>query len=472
LKRRAAQLVGAGLVLSGAFFVLPAQNAVALPGCGAANIYVNTPTALNVYSPTGSLVSTAPLSVVYGDIAFNAAGTVLYGIRFTSTPTLDTINLSTGAVLTSTVLTGPVATAGTLNALSGLPNGDLLAGSGGTTTLYELNPANGTSTIYAAALPAGHTSAGDFLTLGDGDILAVTNGTGVDDLVRIHPNNSTTIVGTVASSYGAAQSGGAIYLAGADGVIRELAAVPTAASTSPLTTTTVVSTGLALYGATSVQDSGQCNVLAVTASPATTPYGHAVTLGQSGLATGSTGTVTFVANGTTLCTVTLPAASCTTPGTLSPGTYAVTATYSGTNETATTSFVVAKAAPSLTSPPTTNVPAGTAKTLSVSGIPAGATGHIVFVANGITLCTATLPSASCTAPSDLAAGAYTVTASYSGDANYDPATSTFSFTVDAASALARTGTRLSPLIELGTAALLLGSLAIAIASIVRRRTNG
>lgn len=370
------------LFAAGVFLVLPTRYAAAAPPtCGAATIYVNTPTALNVYSPTGTLISSNPLSVVYGDIAFNTYGSVLYGIRFSSTPRLDTINVLTGAVLTSTVLTGPVSGVSGLNALSGLPNGDLLTGSGTTTTLYELNPATGVSTVYPASLPAGHASAGDFLTLADGDVLAVTNRSGVDDLVRLHPDNSTTIIGTVASSFGAAQSGGAIYLAGADGVIRELSTIPTAVSASPLPTTTVVSTGLPLYGATSVQDSGQCNVLAASASPATVPYGQSVALGQSGLASGATGTVTFASHAAVLCTLTLPATTCNAAATLPPGSYPVTATYSADNETATTTFTVTKAATTLT-PPSTNPSGNAAPALSVSGLPSGATGTVTFAANG------------------------------------------------------------------------------------------
>ena len=60
-------------------------------------------------------------------------------------------------------------------------------------------------------------------------------------------------------------------------------------------------------------------------------YGTAATLSESGLPSGASGTVTFTSGSTTLCTATLPATSCTTSATLSPGTYTVTASYPANN---------------------------------------------------------------------------------------------------------------------------------------------
>jgi len=173
-----------------------------------------------------------------------------------------------------------------------------------------------------------------------------------------------------------------------------------------------------------------------SAAPASVPYGTPDTLSVSGLPTGVTGTVTFTAGSATLCVATLPAARCDTPISLAVGTYNVTATYSGDGNyngmtasgasfsvtQATTSFAEA-AAPS-------SVPYGTADTLSVSGLAAGATGSLTFTWGGSTLCTAILPSASCTTSATLAPGAYAVTATYSGDGNHLGATASgASFTV-------------------------------------------
>jgi len=165
-----------------------------------------------------------------------------------------------------------------------------------------------------------------------------------------------------------------------------------------------------------------------SAAPASVPYGTADTLSSSGLPGGATGAVTFTKGGSTLCIATIPAASCATPTSLVPGTYDVTATYSGDgNHQGATStgatFTVTKATTSFTeSAAPASVPYGTTDTLSASGLPGGATGAVTFSSGGSTLCTSTLPAASCTTSATLAPGTYPVTATYSGDSNYTSAT--------------------------------------------------
>lgn len=171
-------------------------------------------------------------------------------------------------------------------------------------------------------------------------------------------------------------------------------------------------------------------------SPPTIPYGTADTVSVSGLPVGATGTVTFKSGASTLCVATLPALSCATPTTLVPGVYPVTATYSGdvdyVGTTATgASFTVTLASTTMTeSAAPSSIPYGTSDTLSVSGLPAGATGTVTFASGGSTLCVATLPATSCTTSTSLVPGAYPVTATYSGDSNYTGTTATgASFTV-------------------------------------------
>ncbi|MFI5285087.1 MAG: beta strand repeat-containing protein [Candidatus Dormibacteria bacterium] len=161
-----------------------------------------------------------------------------------------------------------------------------------------------------------------------------------------------------------------------------------------------------------------------SASPASVPYGTADTLSVAGLPGGATGTVTFTSGGSTLCVAPLPALSCATATTLTPGTYPVTAKYSGDiNYVATTaagaSFIVTKASTTISeSAAPASVPYGTSDTLSVSGLAAGATGTVTFTSGGSTLCVAALPSTSCATSTSLAPGTYPVTATYSGDSNY------------------------------------------------------
>ena len=173
-----------------------------------------------------------------------------------------------------------------------------------------------------------------------------------------------------------------------------------------------------------------------SAAPSSIPYGTSDTLSVSGLAVGATGTITFTSGGSTLCTATLAATSCATSTTLAPGTYPVTATYSGdsnyTGAVATgASFIVTKADTSMTetaSPP--SIGYGSQDTLSVAGLPAGATGTVIFTSGGSTLCTTTLAATSCQTAATLAPGAYPVTATYSGDGDYNGTIATgASFTV-------------------------------------------
>ena len=161
-----------------------------------------------------------------------------------------------------------------------------------------------------------------------------------------------------------------------------------------------------------------------SASPASIPYGTADSLSVTGLPAGATGTITFTSGGATLCVVPLPALSCATAATLTPGTYPVKATYSGDGNylgsvAMGAGFTVTKAPATMTEAAApASVPYGTSDTLSVSGLPAGATGTVTFTSGGSTLCVAPLPATSCATSMSLAPGAYPVTATYSGDTNY------------------------------------------------------
>ena len=93
--------------------------------------------------------------------------------------------------------------------------------------------------------------------------------------------------------------------------------------------------------------------------------------------------------------------SCQTSATLAPGTYPVTATYSGDinyNGTVATGaiFTVDKADPPFTeSAAPATVPYGTTDTVSVAGLPGDATGTVTFTSGGITLCVADASGISC-----------------------------------------------------------------------------
>ncbi|WP_158277250.1 DUF7507 domain-containing protein [Serinibacter arcticus] len=267
--------------------LLPVPSANAAPICEPGDIYVNTGGAtpvINRYSPTGELLNSAPTEAAYTDIAFSADGLVMYGI-LDDGASVFTFDPETGAELGSVAVVGLPTAGYFINALSALPDGDLLVGAApsGTETsqrIYRINPITGVATQFGASFPEGFGSAGDFLSLPDGDLLAIGLGQFGSSLFRIAPDFTVTNVGTVPVSFGAAQSGGNVYLAGAEGTLYEINDVPTAASTAPVAVTALAVTGLEFFGATSQQDSGLCSELNITKT-STPPSGTLLELGQT-----------------------------------------------------------------------------------------------------------------------------------------------------------------------------------------------
>jgi len=172
----------------------------------------------------------------------------------------------------------------------------------------------------------------------------------------------------------------------------------------------------------------------------------------SGSGTYPTGTVTFAIGGTTLGTATLePTGGCSSggscteiasytyaPGTLAVGAYAVSATYSSTNEnyapaTAQTTLQVIKAgtvvdATALTVSPS-NLAAGSskitfaAKVSSATGTPDGT---VTFISGGVSKGIYTLAKGACSISlpaTTYAAATYSVAAVYSGSATYESSVS-------------------------------------------------
>jgi hypothetical protein len=203
------------------------------------------------------------------------------------------------------------------------------------------------------------------------------------------------------------------------------------------------------------QPPSQASATAVNLSASTVTYGNeqaeqvSVTVSSAGT---PTGTVTVTAGTTTLCTITLASAagSCTLQATQLPaGTYQITGSYSGD----------ASSSPSVSPAQALTVsPAGSATALNLSAAtvtygneqaeqvsvmvssPGTPIGMVTVTAGTTTLCTVTLASGvgSCTLQAtQLPAGTYQVTGSYSGDADASPSTSPAqALTVQAAPSLA------------------------------------
>ncbi|MER7762249.1 hypothetical protein [Streptomyces sp. NPDC097619] len=260
------------------------------------------------YDPAGDQLSSVPLARDYGDIAFSRDGSTLYGVNFPGDggTSLYTIDPVTGAETANVAITGPIATlndgTAAVNALTARPDGTLLAGSFVTQQIFVIDPATGVSTLFGAAFPAGFVSAGDFLALDDGDVLAF--GTPVDTQVgtpsavfRIHPDNTVTQIGTMPQIFGGALSGGSAYGFGSGGSIYRLNSIPTAPSTDPLSVATVASPGAGFYGATSAQDAGQCPQPAYTVAKSASTAGPVAEGDTVTYTVKVTNTGTAVANG-------------------------------------------------------------------------------------------------------------------------------------------------------------------------------
>jgi hypothetical protein len=149
------------------------------------------------------------------------------------------------------------------------PDGKLIIGSNSSPKVFTVDTTSGASAEFYdfTAIPTvtdGSTT-GDFVTLDNGDEIALASlSDGVDSiyaLVRIFPDGSGIVIGSVNEAWGAGRVNADLLLAGADGILRKiaLADLPSVAGTDPLTETVVVDsgTGEGLWGAAGTQDSGE-----------------------------------------------------------------------------------------------------------------------------------------------------------------------------------------------------------------------
>jgi hypothetical protein len=179
---------------------------------------------------------------------------------------------------------------------------------------------------------------------------------------------------------------------------------------------------------------GLANITLVS-SPNPSNFGQSVIFTAT-VQTGVTGTVQFMDGTTLLGTGTISGTTATlSTATLAAGTHPVTAVYSGdTNYNTATSAVdnqvVNKATPGqnglaniiLTSSPNPSI-VGQSVTFAAT-VPSGVTGTVQFVDGTTSLGTGTITGTTATfTTTTLAVGTHPVTAAYSGDANYNPATS-------------------------------------------------
>ena len=179
-------------------------------------------------------------------------------------------------------------------------------------------------------------------------------------------------------------------------------------------------------------------ISASASSPNT--YGTNATLTIGGLPDDATGQVTFTdTHGATLCTVAdvRTATNCQPDADLPAGSYAdIAVHYTGDSHYGaagtTTSLTVGKAATTVTAAVSQpSVQYGFGDTLTFGGLAPDATGTVAFTAGATLLCTADLDhgDTGCASPDDLHVARYDVTATYSGDGNYQGSSATTAFSV-------------------------------------------
>jgi hypothetical protein len=170
-------------------------------------------------------------------------------------------------------------------------------------------------------------------------------------------------------------------------------------------------------------------VVGLTSSSNPATFGTSVTFTAS-ITNGATGTVAFLDGASTLGVVGISAGTAMfTISTLSAGTHNITVTYAGdTNFTGGTSApvpqVVNRAVSTTLVSSSSNPSAFAGSVTFTATINSGATGTITFSDGATILGTVSVSNALATfATSALATGSHPITASYSGDANFNPSTS-------------------------------------------------
>lgn len=255
--KKALALSSIGTILVGSLALASPANAVT---CTNATLFAASGTGvLYKYDSNGNQIgSPVQLANGYFDIAFDSANGTFYGLR--STGQLDVVNVNTGAVIRSVT---PATVTNTWNAASVLPGGMIAVPFNNSNTvnyvdtkLAYMNPSTGAVTVNFnmneirdenSTTYTNWRSAGDFITLQDGSLLALLFN------ANIAPVATTTIVAKITNGqgiilgkvpyviYGAARVGDDVILAGSDGVARKITSLPTTAGRGDIATTTFAS---------------------------------------------------------------------------------------------------------------------------------------------------------------------------------------------------------------------------------------
>ena len=426
---------------------------------GAANIGAGTLAG----NPGVATFTTSTLNVGTHSITASYAGDSMNGAS-SSPPLSQVVNkASTSTTVTAApspgIAGGPETITATVKVIlgSGTPTGTVTFTSGATQLGSAPLTGAGTATITPALAQASYqivaTYSGDSNNLGSASAplaLTVIQATSQTALT-VSPNPALVLVPITFTaqvlSNGGTPTGSVNFLAngtviGAGTVNASgVAAFTTATLAAGTYSITATYTGDANNGSstsspTSLTVSLATTATAITVTPNPALVGSAVTISAKVTGNGGTptGTVNFIANGTTLNTATLAGGMASfTTSTLAPGTYAITVSYLGdTADSPSTSNSVSETIgliPTATSlgSSTTGTPPQVVLVATVlnAGMGVPPTGTVTFMSNTTLIGSATLNAGGvATLSPNLASGVtYNIVATYSGDVDHSPSSS-------------------------------------------------
>jgi sugar lactone lactonase YvrE len=359
---------------------------------------VKAATATTIASDTQSPAYGQAINLIATVTPVPAGGTVQFQEGIT---VLGTANLGGGGIATLPIATLAVGAHTIVAAYSGDANDERSASAPMTLTVVKAN----TTVALASSLNPG--TVGQAVTFTTTISPAAATGS-------VQFLDGTIVLGTAAVSGGSAAVTTSSLGAGSHSIV-------------------AVYSGDAMYaGGTSAALSQSVNKVATTVVPGSTlnPSTFTQAVGLTALVTpgSATGTVQFFDGSTLLGTATLSGgAGSITISTLAPGNHSITAVYSGdASSLGSTSPVLSQTvnkAPSAVTVVSSPNPAGVGSaitfTASLTHTLSSATGSVQFLDGSTVLGTVPLTSGSAAlTTSSLAAGSHTITAVYSGDANF------------------------------------------------------
>jgi len=417
-----------------------------------ATAVTGAPTYTAADTSTSAAGATFPISVSGLNSANYEIALVNGTLTIVSAPTTTTLTTSTnsaqyGDPITLTATVAPSGATGTVVFLNGstvLGTGTV---SGGVATLTTTTLAAGSYTItssYQGDTNYGASTSGPVaLTLsprtapGGGAALTVTANNASRTYGQGNPAFSYTVTGTLVNgdTYATAVTGVPVYSTTATST--STAGAYPISITGGLNSTNYViafANGALTVTKATLGQNGLPNIMLVS-SPNPSAYQQAVTFTAT-VPSGVTGTVQFVDGATVLGTGTINGTTATfTTSALAVGSHPITAVYSGNaNYNSATSAVdnqvVGKATlgqnglADITLVSSPNPSAFAQSVLFTATVPSGVTGTVQFVEGATVLGTGTINGTTAIFTTGaLAVGTHPVTAVYSGDANYNPATS-------------------------------------------------